>query len=345
MSIAEIDHIWNADWSNRKNLTFIVCGSAASWMIKKLLDDKGGLHNRITHRMLIAPWLPKDIQSFFKTRGVSWRARTVMDYNLILGGIPYYLEYLNPKKSIAENIDELFFSNKDNLSSEFDRLFSSLFSDSKDHVKIVKVLGAHAYGLTRDDLLKKTRLSSGGWIHDKLVELEAAGFIIGFIPYGHKKKQKTFRLTDEFCGFYLRWIGDEGSRKIQVKRGQSIFQSAERYQWMGIQFENFILKNSQAVIDAIKINNIVSWAGPYRDDQGQIDLLIDRSDGCMSLIEIKYTEQPLVWTSEMEKSLQKKVFEFENKFKKQIIPCLLSFAGIKGKTSAHLIASDKVLGI
>ena len=192
-----LDYFWNKEWSRYSNLTLIACGSAASWMINHLINAKGGLHNRVTQRILLEPFKLWEVESFIKSLGLKLTKRQIIEIYMVFGGIPYYLKGLQKNLSVTQNIEATCFNKNGLLIDEFPRLFDSLFEASKINLEITRTIAEHHYGISRHNLIKKIGVSSGGRINERLAELESTGFIRSFLPYG-QKKETYYKVIDEY---------------------------------------------------------------------------------------------------------------------------------------------------
>ena len=199
---------WN-DWaSTRENLVFIVCGSATSWMIEHIAENKGGLFNRQSCRIYLEPFTLCETELFLKAQGIAWSRYEIAECYMIMGGIPYYLSLLDGAYTYTQNIDRLFFKRHGELWDEFDRLFQTLFSNSEAYVKIVEALSAKAGGLTRNAIAEKAGLPANGALTKMLRDLESSGFVRVSTFYGKKKKDALYQLSDYYTAFYFRYIKD-----------------------------------------------------------------------------------------------------------------------------------------
>lgn len=122
------------------------------------------------------------------------------------GGIPYYISMLQKGKSLAQNIDRLFFEPNAKLKLEFDRLYSSLFTNAEDCKKIVRLLAKKQQGYTRKEIQVLTNLADGGGLSTTLKTLEVSDFITSYIKYDYPKREVYYRLTDFYSKFYLSFI-------------------------------------------------------------------------------------------------------------------------------------------
>lgn len=352
--IQYLDYYWNRHWIKIPNLKIIVCGSAASWILKNLINAKGGLHNRLTKIMLLRPFNLNDTKLFLKKKNIRLTNQQILDLYFITGGVPFYLEQLQAKKSIAQNIQAMCFSENGILFNEFPRLFKSLFENAEVCLRIIKTIATKRYGITREELLHKIKIKSGGWINDRIEELEAAGFIKGFLPFG-KKKDIYYRIVDEFSFFYLKWVEPEIARGFEFSRSywNDTVRSPEYRAWVGYSFESVCLKHHEQIKNALGLQNIKCNAAlwrfiPSKNSQlsgAQIDLLFDREDNAISLCEIKYLANgKFKIDKSVAKSLVNKieVFERENKTKKEIFLVLITTEGIEHNLYADDLKCEEV---
>ena len=129
-----LDNFWNTFASTRPDLMLIVCGSAASWMVSNLFKNKGGLHNRITGRITLAPFTLSECEAFFEEHGLVMNRYQIAEIYMIFGGIPYYLNMLKKNLGPTQNVDQLLFINNAPLKDEFNEVFRSLFRASDRHI-------------------------------------------------------------------------------------------------------------------------------------------------------------------------------------------------------------------
>lgn len=332
-----IDYYWNTEWSQMPLLKVVVCGSAASWIMDKVVNAKGGLHNRLTARMHLQPFDLGETVEFFKQRGFKYTLKQVVDVYMVVGGVPLYLEQFEKSKSVNQNIDSICFDSNGLLIDEFDRLFKALFDHSEAHEQIVRLLANHRYGLSRTELLKVSWLNSGGLFNKRIDELEASGFIKRYIPYGKKKRNVFYRLTDEYTLFYLNWI--EESRLTGHQQQQNYWQSQSQkpawLSWSGYSFEGICLFHQRRIAEMIGLKNIgytaYSWKNQDASNGAQIDLLFDRDDDIIMIFEIKYNRKSISVDKAMAMNLMNKINQFqqETKTKKQIMLVMLTLNELK----------------
>ena len=301
--LGALEYFWN-NWAYyRKDIKLIVCGSATSWMLNKLINSRGGLHNRVTHKMLISPFCLEEMEQYFQSRGFNYERPEMIDCYMAVGGVAYYLSLFDKDKSVAENINSLCFTNGGELADEFYRLYKSLFKKAENHIAVINALSSARKGMTRLELINKTKLLNNGNFTTLLKELETCEFIRSYYPFGKEKKNKMFQLTDQFSLFYLYFMKDKsnvGKNYWLQKIG-----TPEYAAWSGYSFETVCLHHIEQIVNALGISGTFyspcSWS--YRPSEailndadadedlksgGQIDLLIDRNDKTISVCEMKY---------------------------------------------------------
>lgn len=337
--LQNLDYFWNSEWSLLPNFKLIVCGSAAAWMLNHLINAKGGLHNRITRSILLEPFKLDDTKRFLESKKIKLSEKQIVDLYMIMGGIPFYLNQLEKSKSLVENINSICFEKDGLLYSEFPRLFKSLFN-SIIYAEIVIEISKHRYGISLIQLLKNLSKKPGGRFLSRLDELEACGFIQSFLPFGREKRDKFYRVSDEYTLFYLRWIIEIVEGKIipvGINYWQKISKSPSWYSWAGLSFESVIFKHADKLINVLGLGkigcSISFWSyHPKLGEEGaQVDLLIDRDDNAITICELKYSNQNFVIDKNYGQILMKKmsVIETQLRTKKQLFIAMITASGLK----------------
>ena len=206
--LSALDYFWNRHFSRLPNVVLIVCGSAAHWIIKKIINDKGGLHNRLSAWIRLEPFTLRETENYLAAQGINFKRKQLIELYMAFGGVAKYLTALPTGKSVAQIINEYCFASNGYLFSEFSKLYESLFDSSEKHMSVVRALAKKQHGLTQGDLLKATGLQPGGTFTSVLEELEESGFIMSLHAFGKHQKEKIFRLIDEYSLFYLAWIDE-----------------------------------------------------------------------------------------------------------------------------------------
>jgi AAA+ ATPase superfamily predicted ATPase len=201
-----LEYYWNTQWSNRKKLILIVCGSAASWMIENIIYAKGGLHNRLTAKIALQPFSLNETEDYLIYRGIRLTQQHVLQLYMTIGGIPHYLKSVQKGLSASQNINKICFHKDGLLFNEFKILFHSLYEDPETYITIIRSLAQKASGLSRTELIDITKIPDGGYLNTRLRSLEDAGFIRTFLPVGHARRGLHYKIIDEYTLFYLTWI-------------------------------------------------------------------------------------------------------------------------------------------
>lgn len=325
---------WNS-WAVTRNIVIVICGSAASWMIQKIIKDRGGLHNRITKRIFLNPFTLKETEDFLKSRNIYFNHYQIVQLYMAIGGVPHYLKEVKPGKSATQNINDICFSKNSLLRNEFPELYPSLFSNAGNHIAVVRVLAKSRQGLTRQAIVANGKLPEGGNTSKVLEELEQSGFINSYYPFGKQKKDKLYRLTDEYSLFYLRFIErhkDEGRRTWN-----HLSQTQTAKVWAGYAFENACLKHLTQIKKALGIAGVYAQSSTFLqkgNDNGkgtQIDLVLDRNDQTINLFEIKFYHAEFVLPESEAKALRNLISVFQTKTgtKKKLLLTLITTFGLK----------------
>ena len=284
-----LEVFWNSWASDRQGLKLIVCGNATTWMTNKLLGDKGGLHNRVTRPIHLAPFTLNETERYLKSIGLDWSRGEVLDTYMIMGGTPYYLSLLRPELSLRQNVDELFFSQNAILDSEYEFMFSSLFNASHTYRRVVECLSSKMKGLTRSEIVKELKITESGMITEVMDNLEKCDFIRRYKAFGKKQRDSIYQLTDMYTLFYLRFVKDN---KGMNENAWSTMSDGKRSVWSGYAFEQVCLLHTNQIKKALSIagvaSNICTWVNNGEGKGAQIDLVIDRADKVMNLCEMKY---------------------------------------------------------
>ncbi len=341
--LQRLDYFWNQHWSSDPRIKLIVCGSSASWIIHKIIKNRGGLHNRITQKIRLEPFSLSETKLYLNELGIKLSDPHILQLYLLTGGVPYYLSHLKKGLSATQLIEDLAFTENGILREEFDNLFHSLFDEADDYIHLIKMIASKRYGIGQQELLKlmgSGSLGSAG--KNRLEELEEAGFIISFIPYGHTRQGIYYRLIDEYTSFYLKWI-EPSRKKLHAKslspgHGALLQHSTGWNSWAGYAFENVCYKHLSEIKQALSIGPDAladTWRyvpRAHSSEQGaQIDLLFDRSDDSITLCEIKYTDEPFILTKSFVESLHRKraIFKSRTRTRKHIFTALISVNGVK----------------
>lgn len=310
-----LSYFWNS-WASQQNIVVVICGSSASWMIRKVLRDKGGLHNRVTQRIRLKPFTLAETEEYLHSRGISLDRYHLLLIYMAMGGIPHYLKEIAGNKSAAQHINQICFSENGLLRDEFFNLYPSLFDSADYHLAIIRALANRHYGMVRKEIVRAVPFTDSGRISKVLEELVESGFVSEYFPFGKKKKDKVFRLSDEYSLFYLRFIEQHQHDGEDV--WNLLSQTQEFKTWSGYAFENICLKHIPQIKKALGISGIYSTATAFvktgnADEPGaQIDLVIDRNDRMINLVEIKFYNSAITLTKADADEMREKLRIFQH---------------------------------
>jgi AAA+ ATPase superfamily predicted ATPase len=342
--LAAFEFFWNAFASARKDILFIVCGSSASWISKKLFGDKGGLHNRVTGRILLHPFSLGECEAYLQAKGSGLARYDIIECYMVFGGIPYYLDYIDKRYSLATNVDHVLFAEDAPLRNEFDELFASLFNSSEVYTAIVKALGSKKKGLLRSEIVKAINRPDSGTITKALSGLELSGFIRRYNAFPHKMNDSMYQLIDNFSLFWLAFI--EGKRPTNPRYWSEMRNTPKLNAWRGYAFENVCLRHIDQIEQGLGIAGVVTWVSSWQSKNAekgaQIDLVIERGDRVINLCEIKYSQSELAIDKEYADNLRNKVATFaaETKTRKTLFLTMITTYGIKRGMHSEIVRSE-----
>ena len=310
---------WNTWGCHRKNLMVIVCGSANSWILDKLINAHGGLYNRVTYEIKLKPFTLKECEEFYKANNVRFSRYDIVQSYMIFGGIPYYMGYIDGSMSLAQNIDAVFFAENAKLKDEYNRLFASLFENPELVKSIVSFLVTRSGGYTRKEIRDALGLADGGNVTRSLNALIEGDFIVRYVPFGMKKNETHYRLVDPFCLFYLYFMNGRTSEN-ELFREQNTSLPALSV-WRGLSFENVCFNHIDAIKKALGISGVITtcsaWSKRSDDEKGtQIDLLIQRNDNVVNMCELKFYSGEF----EVDRDYYRILLERENILSKELSP-------------------------
>lgn len=331
--ITAFEHFWNSWGAGRDNLMLIVCGSATSWITDNLINNHGGLYNRTTREIKLNPFSLNECEQYYTTNGLNLDKLSQMEAYMITGGIPYYMSYLEKDKSLAQNIDNLMFRKGAKLSLEFDRLFSSLFTNADEYKKVIILLSEKKEGFTRMEISEKTKLPFGGGLTTILKALEASDFITHYTFYNHSKRNVKYKLIDSFCLFHCYFKIKKSISNESFWQDNYI--SPALNSWRGFSFEQLCFSHTTQIRKALGIDGVQTEIAPWHSntpdaDNAQIDMLLIRSDRVINICEMKYSMDEYSIDKEYDAKLRQKlsVFERETKSKCSLQLTLITTYGL-----------------
>jgi len=346
--LPSFENFWNSWASRQKNLVVVICGSAASWMIQKVINNRGGLHNRITRKIRLLPFTMGETQGFLKARKVNLDTYQVLQLYMAMGGIPQYLKEIEKGESATQAIDRICFTKDGLLHDEFKNLYHSLFDNARYHMDVIRVLAKKSAGLTRGEIIESCKLTSGGGATQLLEELTESGFITPYIPFDRTAKDSLYKLTDEYSHFYIKFI--ENNRSQGPGSWIRFAAGASWKSWSGYAFESICMKHTAQIKKSLGIENVHTETSvwryqPQKGEQGaQIDLLIDRQDLCINVCEMKFSVNDFEVTKGYAKELEQKlnIFRDRTKTRKTLFLTMVTTYGVKNALSYPGLIQNEV---
>ncbi len=350
-----LENFWNGWASARRDIVLIVCASATSWMLSKVIHNKGGLYNRLTEQISLSQFSLAECEAYIKANGLALTRNQIVQYYMIFGGVPFYWSFLEKGNSLTQNIDRILFARNAPLKQEFKYLYASVFKNPKVYLSIIEALGKKKIGMTREEIIEKSGVGNSGDLTSKLKELESCGFIRKYDAYGNKKKNAIYQLIDNFTLFYYQFLennptdGHFWTNQINTPRINT---------WQGLAFERVCMEHVKEIKNKLGISgvqtDINSWWCKADPDKGvngsQIDLLIVRKDQVINLCEMKYSDSEYTITESVDADIRKKISDFKliTKTKYAIYPTLVTTYGMVNNSYSgniqSLITMDDLFG-
>lgn len=291
--ITAFEGFWNNWCCHRHNVMIVVCGSATSWIQDNFINNHGGMYGRVTREIKVSPFTLSECEQFYQSRGVCMSRYDIVQSFMVLGGIPYYMNYVRRGASVSQVINELFFDVKPRLQDEYDRLFASVFSKPVEMKRIIEVLYKRHSGWSRQELLRQTGMPSNEAFTKMLNSLIASDFVMKYVPFGMKKTDVHYKLIDPFCWFWLHFVKDQTRLVTDFWQGDA---SQSVVSWRGIAFEEVCWYHHAQIKYALGISGVSTELSAWSlradsdalQDGMQIDLLITRNDHIVNMCEMKF---------------------------------------------------------
>ena len=341
--IKALEYFWNSWGATNNRLKFLVCGSATTWMRENVLSEKGGLYNRTTRSIYLAPFSLYETEQYLRSRNIVWNRYQIAECYMIFGGTPLYLSMLEPGMSLGQNVDNLFFVPNAPLSREYDFLFRSLFNEASLHRQIIEILANKTIGMTRMEIKNALKIEDGGDFTNALRNLNDCDFIRQYSAFGKSDRGTLFQLTDLFTLFHLRYV--KGYKGQDEHHWQNMLDSPSRRAWSGYSFEQLCLHHIRQIKSKLGISGIQSDVCSWKGDGTQIDLLIDRRDQTINVCEIKFSQSEFEITKQYDTLLRTRLEKFRSasKTRKALHQTFITTYGVKDNAYKGNIQSERVL--
>jgi len=349
--LSEFEYFWNSWASSYGKIKLIVCASATSWIINNFLADKGGLHNRVTKAIELSPFNLRETEKFLKSKNVKFNRFDIALCYMTMGGVPYYLDMIDPRLGLPQNIDNLFFAQNGFMKWEFEFLFRSLFKNYDFQIDVIECIAKKSKGMTRQEISNELKLSKGGNLTLILRELECCGFIRKYVSFGKKERDMIYQVIDFYTLFYLKFC--KNCRENDPQFFSKNIGSPDINAWAGYSFEILCLHHISQIKRKIGIGgvvtNVCSWKALPDKELGlqgtQIDLIIDRRDNTINLCEMKFSKTKYAVTKKYYETLNEReeIFRQKTKTSKSLRTTLITSLGVKQNMYSSVVQNEVVL--
>jgi AAA+ ATPase superfamily predicted ATPase len=344
--VSALEHFWNGYLSAREDIVLVTCCSSTTWIINNIINNTGGLYNRITEQINLQPFTLKTCREYAKAANLELSNKDIAEAYMIMGGVPFYWSFIRKGESLSQNIDRLFFYDNAPFKNEFEALYASIFKRPENYITIIKALGSKKSGMTRDEILKATKLSNNTVFKRMLIELEQSGFIKSYNNFGKRRNELTYRLIDNFTLFYLKFVQENKSHEDRFWTYN--VDSPIHHNWAGLAFERLCLWHIPQIKTALGISGVSTECSVYQrvaegENKGvQIDLVIDRKDGIINLCEMKYSNSEYAITQDYDAWLRERreIFKEQTKTKKSVHITMVTSFGVRHNAYWNTIQSE-----
>ncbi len=346
--VSALENFWNGWATAQYNIVLIATGSATSWMTDKLIKNRGGLHNRITRRLYLAPFNLQETEEYLKQRKSSWDRYEILQCYMLTGGVPFYLDMIEPRDSMAQNIDRLCFAEGAPLRGEFEELYHAVFSNAESYIDVVRLLGQHRHGQAMSEMRKALKLKSGATLSRIVDNLEKCNFIGKRAVFG-RKSEVVYRLIDFYTLFYFKFI--ENDNTLDRMWWTHNLNRSSITAWQGLTFETICMEHHEQIKKALGISGMATEVSTWRCEAdkekelpgAQIDMIIERADRMIHLCEMKFSQKPYNISADYEKRLRDRmyIFDLKTKNKKPLVHTFVTTFGL-GDGKHHSIVHSEV---
>ena len=294
---------WDTDLSQHPHALLVLCGSVSTWIEENILNSTA-FFGRIALTISMQPL--SLMSSADLLREISFKGSGYEVYKLlaVMGGIPWYLEQVEPSMMADENIKRLCFQKDGLLVGEFDRIFHDLFRGrSKVYWDILNCLKGGMKTLS--EVRTSIEYGVSGTLSTLMTHLISCGFINKSsqwsIKTGRPGKQSLYRLNDPYIRFYLKYI-----EPLNTQIDDGAYGSVELSQIpgfdsrMGLQVEHLLLQNRDCLRKAVGVSGSdIVFDGPYRQSRTtrtkgcQVDYLLQTRSNNLFVCEFKFKRREI----------------------------------------------------
>lgn len=348
--LGKLKNAWDLEFSKNPELILILCGSVSTWIEKNIIQSTGFLGRPSLYVTLDELSLP-ECNQFWGKRGQKISTYEKLKFLAVTGGIPRYLELMDPSLSSEENIRRLCFLKDSPLLNEFDFIFSDIFS--KRSVLYRQIVEQLIHGArSQEEISKKTALMRSGDLSHYLEDLVLSGFVTRdhswHLKTGHISKLSKYRLKDNYLRFHLKYLQPN---KPKIEKGvfaQTTLTAMPGWDtWMGLQFENLVANNHLKVSQILGITpEGIVFSNPFfqrktaRQPGCQVDYLIQTRFDTVYLCEVKFSRFEI--GMEVVKETQEKMARLKLPRHVSCRPVLIHVNGVRGDVKDSLFFSDLI---
>ena len=342
--VKALEYFWNSFASARTDILLIACGSASAWISRKLFNSRGGLHNRVTGRLLLRPFSLSECEEYFHSRKIVIDRKDIAESYMIFGGVPYYLKHWEGRYSLPQNVDRIVFRDDAPLKNEFNNLYASLFSNSSQYVEVIRAISGKSKGLSREEILEHTGINDGGTLSEILQNLTISGFIRYYARFPGNIRNGLYQLIDNFSLFHQTFI--EGNTGQNEHFWSDLHETPRLVAWRGYAFEQLCFKHIDQIKWALGIAGIAadiySWKSKSSDPGAQIDLIISRADRIVNICEMKFAKYEFEIKKDYADKLRNKIFIFGNESGSNAATHLtfVTTYGVKRNAYSNMVQSE-----
>lgn len=347
--LGQLKIAWDERFSKNPQLVLIVCGSVSSWIEKNILSSTGFV-GRIDLVLNLEELRLPECNEFWGKQGKTISAYEKFKVLSVTGGVPRYLENINPSIMADELIRQLCFVPHGSLVREFDEIFHDLFTRKSETYRNILGCLVDRPNAQLDDIFKTLGIKKSGMVVEYLDDLSQAGFVRRSHTWnlldGQQSKLRQYSISDNYVRFYLKYI-EPNKNRIQngAFEDRSLVSFIGWESIMGYQFENLVIKNRSLLQKALKIHpaEIVN-DGPYFQKQTQrkagcqIDYLIQTKYNALHLCEIKFSKNPV--SISVVDEVRKKIGALQRSASFSIRPVLIHVNGVDDEIHEHDFFSD-----
>jgi hypothetical protein len=307
--IADLKHAWDNTFRRNPQLVVVLCGSAPSFMVGKVLRS-AALYGRVAAEIHLRPFPLVSTAEFL---GPNRSPFDALEAQLALGGIPEYLNFARAESSTYLALCRNAFLPSAYFLNECDRIFVSSLAKSVHYRRVIEHLAARR-SATRQEIADRCRLKPGGTLSALLDDLALSGFIEGVIPYdrGPRSKLVRYQIADPYLQFYYRFVAPQ-RRAIDSGRFEDNPALAlplhDYQQWLGFAFERWCRTEHHRIARLLGFSGVRYRSGAWIERAGkptpargtptyeaggfQLDLVFDRADRVLTVCQIKHTAAPV----------------------------------------------------